>query len=230
MISSHCTPPVVISTHAPRAGSDARVGLFLGSRLPISTHAPRAGSDGGGEHRGPDDQHFNPRSPCGERLGTGPGTPCLRPFQPTLPVRGATRACRRTPPARRHFNPRSPCGERLSPFIPLGAYNVFQPTLPVRGATKALSNSSALGCISTHAPRAGSDTDRPTGEETSTHFNPRSPCGERPGDKILPDVAPVISTHAPRAGSDFWWGSPRLLRLHISTHAPRAGSDGRYRY
>ena len=58
----------VISTHAPRAGSDEGVERDA-RRSRISTHAPRAGSD---ELAGVD--------------VTGAGK-----FQPTLPVRGATR-------------------------------------------------------------------------------------------------------------------------------------------
>ena len=57
----------VISTHAPRTGSDTSLKGIEGSEY-ISTHAPRTGSDrifpvfnmGGGKN-------FNPRSPHGER-------------------------------------------------------------------------------------------------------------------------------------------------------------------
>ena len=57
-----------ISTHAPRAGSDGGVNIG-GIRHLISTHAPRAGSDD------------MDAATC----------PALSKFQPTLPVRGATR-------------------------------------------------------------------------------------------------------------------------------------------
>ena len=78
-----------ISIHAPRAGSDTfNIGLRLkaapfqstlpvrgatglGGRwrrlAPISIHAPRAGSDINVESFGKQIEHFNPRSPCGER-------------------------------------------------------------------------------------------------------------------------------------------------------------------
>ena len=59
---------------------------------PISIHAPRVGSDlPAGEHGVPH-EHFNPRSPCGERRG----------------------AVGRKRPSVEDFNPRSPCGERPS--------------------------------------------------------------------------------------------------------------------
>ena len=56
----------------------------------ISTHAPRAGSDPVGYGSQVKHRYFNPRSPCGERLDAIlPGMSAVR-FQPTLPVRGAT--------------------------------------------------------------------------------------------------------------------------------------------
>ena len=80
---------VLISTHAPRAGSDVRyAGGDLAGR--ISTHAPRAGSDRDWSKAG--------AAWCG--------------FQPTLPVRGATWPGWMPTPSTWNFNPRSPCGER----------------------------------------------------------------------------------------------------------------------
>ena len=108
-------PPDVltISTHAPLAGRDRSGGGCTRAVLPISTHAPLAGRDRQG----------------GQVADDGVG------FQPTRPLRGATRhRCRRTPTT------------------------VFQPTRPLRGATPQ-----PLGCavlmitISTHAPLAGRD-------------------------------------------------------------------------
>ena len=60
---------VVISIHAPRVGSDDDSGFqFLFPGL-ISIHAPRVGSDGQDVNALADAvMHFNPRSPCGERL------------------------------------------------------------------------------------------------------------------------------------------------------------------
>ena len=79
--------------------------------------------------------HFNPRSPCGERLpkkrkdgryqrfqSTRPGWGAtasphidvlpLLIFQSTLPVWGATKALLSGNNRQKYFNPRSPCGER----------------------------------------------------------------------------------------------------------------------
>ena len=102
--------------------------------------------------------------------------------------------------------------------------------------------------ISIHAPRMGSDAGRCPAIRVVTHFNPRSPDGERRhlvrGHRgAIPDFNPrspdgerpleitvsakdkTISIHAPRMGSD---ALPHLLRDpldRISIHAPRMGSD-----
>ena len=82
--------PDIISTHAPRAGSDDFIHcIYL--PYPISTHAPRAGSDKKALFGVHADRDFNPRSPCGERPCTCCMRRCRRTFQPTLPVRGATK-------------------------------------------------------------------------------------------------------------------------------------------
>ena len=79
----------------------------------ISTHAPRAGSD-----RKRSDRHdlrrahFNPRSPCGERLRRrSHARPVCHHFNPSSPC--GERPCRAgTATVTLDFNPRSPCGER----------------------------------------------------------------------------------------------------------------------
>ena len=81
----------LISTHAPRTGSDCKpveqefLNLLFQPTLPargataeylsaiahrsISTHAPRTGSDNQPGHDARLAGHFNPRSPHGERRG-----------------------------------------------------------------------------------------------------------------------------------------------------------------
>ena len=80
-----------------------------------------------------------------------------RLFQSTLPVWGAT---------------------RLLPVMPLPSK--FQSTLPVWGATHGPIFQSIFGSISIHAPRVGSDISALRMLLSKEHFNPRSPCGERP--------------------------------------------------
>ena len=146
--------------------------------------------------------YFNPRSPCGERHLLYHSTRPASSFQPTLPVRGATRSPHGAEAARR-----------------------FQPTLPVRGATHIAAASHRPAHISTHAPRAGSDTASNAPVNRHADFNPRSPCGER-RIWLAPKADCIsISTHAPRAGSDIIVITQCICPLLISTHAPRAGSD-----
>ena len=79
------------------------------------------------------------------------------------------------------------------------------------------------------------------------NFNPRTPCGARPGSEQAPGFENCISIHAPRAGRDIpqtmagmspaIFQSTRPVRGatgershepgqgHISIHAPRAGRD-----
>ena len=81
-------PSLKISIHAPRVGSDCVPGYLL-LFCPISIHAPSVGSDFLRLLTGIATSHFNPRSPCGERLkSTLPIITTVR-FQFTLPVWGA---------------------------------------------------------------------------------------------------------------------------------------------
>ena len=81
---------VSISTHAPLAGRD-QLRELCGDLLLISTHAPLAGRD----------------------ILRVVAWMYLFKFQPTRPLRGATRMHASSPCSRSYFNPRAPCGARL---------------------------------------------------------------------------------------------------------------------
>ena len=148
---------------------------------------------------------FNPRAPCGARP-----QPYLThsrknsPFQPTRPLRGATLSVSKfatlkristhaplagrdhniaeTPTLSKNFNPRAPCGARLLIRNTGLARHAFQPTRPLRGATVVRVVPRISFEISTHAPLAGRDRyPAPRSLHRSKHFNPRAPCGARPG-------------------------------------------------
>ena len=124
---------------------------------------------------------FNPRSPCGERPGSCRGTWRSHEFQSTLPVRGAT-----LPPPLAEwpfmFQSTLPVRGATERKIFLQELRRFQSTLPVRGATEEMAIEQRAATVSIHAPRAGSDEAIPgAAVSESACFNPRSPCGERPG-------------------------------------------------
>ena len=86
---------------------------------------------------------------------------------------------------------------------------------------------SAGSPISIHAPRVGSDPfPGCSSPAPGRDFNPRSPCGERPGGRGR-DTVGHISIHAPRVGSDVFDPDFPGCWECISIHAPRVGSDGR---
>ena len=170
-------------------------------------------------------KNFNPHSPCGERLLSRLQLVWLGLFQSTLPLRGAT-------PSRKR-----------STSTPSG----FQSTLPLRGATEPQERSGQPQVISIHTPLAGSDCGGLYARHTECrHFNPHSPCGERPtaaADPTIPSgfqstlplrgatafemsilFLPSISIHTPLAGSDIFAAVCFAVNL-ISIHTPLAGSD-----
>ena len=101
--------------------------------------------------------HFNPHSPCGERLAAA-GDYMLR----------------------YDFNPHSPCGERPITLSESAANFEFQSTLPLRGATRVHRRWFArCRYFNPHSP-CGERRARCSRCCCCSHFNPHSPCGERP--------------------------------------------------
>ena len=198
-----CCPHKNISIHAPRAGSDQLSAVCSRTKLSFQSTLPVRGATYECAFLPQTNSHFNPRSPCGERLAA---CACAAPavaFQSTLPVRGATlRWCKRaggkqifqsTLPVRGatrfraavdtagiDFNPRSPCGERPKIVSSGPAAAIFQSTLPVRGATGTCTCSRQVPIFQSTLPVRGATS-------------PLRPC-KRMGK---------ISIHAPRAGSDY---------------------------
>ena len=128
-------------------------------------------------------------------------------FQPTLPLRGATRRANaigvspvnrfnpRSPCGERpkyhhrsarpfRFNPRSPCGERPAPVVRRVSPFWFQPTLPLRGATYTLWDLLYSQLVFQPTLPLRGATRRRGRRPRRWSFNPRSPCGERPTSLI----------------------------------------------
>ena len=218
----HQTRQCIFQSTLPMRGA-TDMGLPSNQYLQISIHAPHAGSDRRQNSTSRIYKNFNPRSPCGERLGVVGVFSSLSIFQSTLPMRGATG--RRQPCLRisGNFNPRSPCGERLKAMssglllsISIHAPHAgsdsctrrtsqsnpaFQSTLPMRGATAFHFFCSPFSMISIHAPHAGSDVYAPNESRICCHFNPRSPCGERRSATYLNNGETVFQSTLPMRGA-----------------------------
>ncbi len=146
----------------------------------VSIHAPHTGSDlamlAGGGGAG----SFNPRSPHGERPGSGCARINTGRFQSTLPTRGATlRPQFRTEIV--DVSIHAPhTGSDVQTLFLSHRRPQFQSTLPTRGATtEVVVRMWDVLLVSIHAPHTGSDITRRAKREVIGGFNPRSPHGER---------------------------------------------------
>ena len=151
--------------------------------LSISIHAPLAGCDRTRRRPLCPDHRFQSTHPL--RGATAHTPPIRRPYYISIhaPLAGcdarrAAAACRLD-----HFNPRTPCGVRLPGRGAVRARRRFQSTHPLRGATMPAVTEAIGALISIHAPLAGCDA-RGFGHHEAVHdFNPRTPCGVRPGQE-----------------------------------------------
>ena len=143
----------------------------------ISIHAPRTGSDTRWSGFMRCHQHFNPRSPHGERLSRRKRSTRTATFQSTLPARGATfseeekhedsdisihapRTGSDPNPSQTHWRPcisihapRTGSDARAKAVAITSA--IFQSTLPARGATEYSSHRSMLRLFQSTLPARG---------------------------------------------------------------------------
>ena len=168
-----------ISIHAPHAGSDLDSLRLMNKFNRFQSTLPMRGATFGFFHFFAYNLNFNPRSPCGERLG------CFRQFLPSF-----------------YFNPRSPCGERPGVSFKRRCFSRFQSTLPMRGATWLTESVSFWWDISIHAPHAGSDPSSHWNQAREKLFQSTLPMRGATGTEGRLSVEVVISIHAPHAGSD----------------------------
>ena len=174
-----------ISILAPRAGRDHALAPPFPAVF-ISILAPRAGRDAVRDLDALRLRNFNPRAPCGARLGYETIGMEEIGFQSSRPVRGATAVRLHGHGQRGRISILAPRAGRDMPACSRRIRAArFQSSRPVRGATTASSLS----------------------RRRSPNFNPRAPCGARPRFFIRSDGAVNISILAPRAGRD-----PRLIR------------------
>ena len=150
-------------------------------------------------------RNFNPRSPHGERRRSSRKAFSLKKFQSTLPARGAT-PLQPVKSTKSRFQSTLPARGATNEEMQRVRQKAFQSTLPARGATGAAGCESRHRKISIHAPRTGSDRLLWLTQARLTHFNPRSPHGERLRSKNNRNYTSCISIHAPRTGSDGCFG------------------------
>ena len=96
-------------------------------------------------------------------------------------MRGATWLSYTSDRHRRNFNPRAPCGARRLLICSPIPICTFQSTRPLRGATVHFIRALDSQKISIHAPLAGRDFAVLQAKGHIYYFNPRAPCGARPG-------------------------------------------------
>ena len=171
-------------------------------------------------------RNFNPRSPCGERLGHGldVAVSCISIHAPHAGSDGPGALPWHVPNISIHAphagSDARPALPRLSAIISIHA--------PHAGSDIEVQARSRADDISIHAPHAGSDQRMAHGSRSATNFNPRSPCGERPGKHAAPWLHRNFNPRSP-CGERHPEIAADLLDMPISIHAPHAGSDSRPR-
>ena len=150
-------------------------------------------------------------------------------FQSTHPLRGATFLCNAGHSAHSEFQSTHPLrGATNGREIPLFTGIFISIHAPLAGCDKYSFRCASRRCrISIHAPLAGcDDTSSACSSTGASNFNPRTPCGVRPGAGQRRHQEHQISIHAPLAGCDSKGARIEHL-LVISIHAPLAGCDSK---
>ena len=144
---------------------------------------------------------FNPRTPCGVRLGTTIGLAHACEFQSTHSLRSAT-----------------------SHLPPLPCIEPFQSTHSLRSATTVFFRAVARTAVSIHALLAECDSSIDDATLFLPGFNPRTPCGvRRYFVKAINSSAGFQSTHSLRSATGFL-GIRGCRGLFQSTHSLRSAT------
>ena len=174
-----------------------------------------------------------------------PRARCVRIFQSTLPVWGATNSPKKQNIERRISIHAPRVGSDLQRLEEV-RQSVISIHAPRVGSDEPHALPIRIHVISIHAPRVGSDDMRRRYSFTGTHFNPRSPCGERLEREERGARAPNFNPRSPCGERQSQWellvgwyifqstlpvwgatvsGQCRSFSASISIHAPRVGSD-----
>ena len=123
-----------------------------------------------------------------------------------------------------NFNPRPPCGGRQSRIGQRHSTIIFQSTSPVWRTTVISFMRGKWGIISIHVPRVEDDVKICADGQAHKNFNPRPPCGGRPG-MIMARIGMTIF----QSTSPVWRTTSithiDAIRDAISIHVPRVEDD-----
>ena len=97
---------------------------------------------------------------------------------------------------------------------------IFQSTLPVWGATHVIKPFDLCSGISIHAPRVGSDLFHCQNNHGREHFNPRSPCGERPNKTEYDAQAALFQSTLPVWGATGGDGDKVVADTNFNPRSP----------
>ena len=123
-----------------------------------------------------------------------------------------------------NFNPRAPCGARQTDIFGETYTTIFQSTRPLRGATGAVLEALQKIRFQSTRPLRGATSQQKLSGTCSRHFNPRAPCGARPGiDNRESNIAKFQSTRPLRGATTC--AVAEAWQTNISIHAPLAGRD-----
>ena len=127
--------------------------------------------------------------------------------------------------AQRNFNPRAPCGARRGGDAKTILPESISIHAPLAGRDQIRIIRGFGLNISIHAPLAGRDASYKFLCHGPTHFNPRAPCGARPGPAPLDCLVRHFNPRAP-CGARLPSAAYCWAGQSISIHAPLAGRDG----
>ncbi len=190
----------IFQSTLPARGATVRAAEFGGRAEPFQSTLPARGATASALRvEELPLQHFNPRSPHGER----------RPAEPPAAARAA------------NFNPRSPHGERPdAAFHAQRIAHLFQSTLPARGATRPAEPAERASRFQSTLPARGATPAEAPAASRASNFNPRSPHGERRALRWIP--CPATAYFNPRSPHGERQAPERAVRGHGSDFNPRS--------
>ena len=166
---------------------------------------------------------FNPRTPCGVRLGIFWHCKCSMWFQSTHSLRSATSTSKPCMIMQR-FQSTHSLRSATFPGIHDSPFFRFQSTHSLRSATGELGTDDPNPTVSIHALLAECDVLHPPLLSDARSFNPRTPCGVRPAQLSTPPESTLFqSTHSLRSATG---DNPlETIETLVSIHALLAECD-----